>query len=196
MRAPGRPRSFDVDDAVKKAQALFWTDGFDGTSLAALASAVGVHKPSLYAAYGDKRDLYMAAYDAYQKEAGKLVAEALSGDRLRDALATFFATDLDLFLADEGRGCFMLATAVPLAPKDDAIAARVRRALDGLQEALARRVERACEEGDLSVALETATVVDIVMSTHIALADRARGGSDRATLQRTVDRILNLVCRQ
>ena len=196
MRAPGRPRSFDVDDAVRKAQALFWTDGFDGTSLAALASAVGVHKPSLYAAYGDKRDLYMAAYDAYQEEAGKLVAEALSEDRLRDALETFFAADLDLFLADEGRGCFMLATAVPLAAKDDAIAARVRRALDGLQEAWARRVKRAYEDGDLSEALETATVVDIVMSTHIALANRARSGSDRATLQRTVDRIVDLVCRQ
>lgn len=157
---------------------------------------MGVHKPSLYAAYGDKRDLYIAAYDAYQQEAGALVAQALGCERLRDALSAFFAADLDLFLADQGRGCFMLATAVPLAPGDDDMAARVRRALDGLQGALVRRLERARDDGDLSDSMELATALDVVMSTHIALANRARSGSDRVPLQQTADRVIDLVCRR
>jgi AcrR family transcriptional regulator len=184
-----------MDDAIAKAQALFWRDGFAGISLTTLASAVGVHKPSLYAAYGDKRDLYIAAFDAYQKVASKLVAAALGEERLRDALTAFFTADLDLFLAGSGRGCFMLATTVPLALGDDDMAARVRQSLDGLRAALARRVERASEDGHLSKALDPATATDIIMSTHIALANRARVGTNRAELEMTAYRVVYLVCR-
>lgn len=173
---------------------MFWRHGYDGTSLAMLAAEIGVHKPSLYAAYGDKRALYLAAYEAYQRDAGKLVAHALGRPTLRGALTAFFAADLDLFVAENGRGCFMLATAVPLASGDEDLALRVRAALDALHRALAGRVEQARREGDLSEVLEQSVAADILMSTHLALANRARSGVERASLEETVERVINLVC--
>lgn len=174
---------------------MFWRHGFDGTSLATLAAEIGVHKPSLYAAYGDKRALYLAAYEAYQRDAGKLVAYALGRPAFRDALQAFFAADLDLFLAENGRGCFMLATAVPLASGDEDLAVRVRAALDALHRALVGRAEQAQREGDLSEAVEPSTAADVLMSTHVALANRARSGVERACLEETVKRVIILVCR-
>lgn len=195
MRTPGRPRVFDLDGAIGQAQAVFWRHGFDGTSLAMLAAEIGVHKPSLYAAFGDKRALYLAAYEAYQRDAGKLVAHALERPALRDALTAFFAADLDLFLAEAGRGCFMLATAVPLASGDEDLAVRVRAALDALHGALVGRVEQARREGDLCEVVEPSTAVDVLFSTHLALANRARSGVERARLEETVERVITLVCR-
>lgn len=57
----GRPRSFDPEKAIEAAQAVFWKHGYEATSLNQLAEAVGLHKPSLYAAFGDKKALYLKA---------------------------------------------------------------------------------------------------------------------------------------
>lgn len=194
LKALGRPRGFDIEEAVRRAQAQFWRQGFAATSLSALASAIGVHKPSLYAAYGDKRDLYLAAYDAYEKEAGALVLKALAQPSLSEALTAFFAVDLDWFLADDGRGCFMLATAVPLALTDGDVAIRVRHGLIALQTAIADRVEQGRQAFELDAAIEPATAADIVMSTHIALANRARAGEGRAALEPIARRVIALIC--
>jgi TetR/AcrR family transcriptional regulator, copper-responsive repressor len=190
----GRPRGFDIDEAVRKAQKLFWRQGYDGTSLAALADAIGVHKPSLYAAYGDKRDLYLAAFDAYQTDAAKLVARALGRPKFREALATFFDADIALFLADKGRGCFLLTTAIPLASNDKDMAERVRKSLGQLRLAMNRRVEQASEDGELSAAMDPATAADVIVSTHFALGNRARSGEGRAALRATARRLIDLVC--
>lgn len=191
----GRPRGFDVERAVRKAQDVFWRQGFDATSLSTLAAAIGVHKPSLYAAYGDKRDLYLAAYDAYHRDAGKLVANALGRSGFQEALTAFFAADVELFLADDGRGCFMLATAVPLAQGDDQIAGRVRDALGALRQAITVRVQQASCDGELSEVVEPATATDLMMSTHIALANRARSGEAKAAMEETVRRLIDLLCQ-
>ena len=192
--AVGRPRIFDIEAAIRTAQAVFWRHGYEATSLAALAEAIGVHKPSLYAAYGDKRAIYLEAYDAYQRDAGRLVAAALGKLRLRDALTTFFASDLDLFTADRGVGCFMLATALPLAGTDPEIANRVRTALASLRSAVVGRLEQADEQRELAAHLQIETAADLVLSTHIALANRARSGEPREALNKSVQRVIDVIC--
>ena len=192
--ALGRPRGFDLDTAIQKARDVFWRSGFDATSLTTLAAAIGVHKPSLYAAYGDKRELYLAAYNAYQTDAGRLVASALAHPRFRDALSAFFAADLDLFLAADGRGCFMFATAIPLARSDADIAERARKSIRALSTAIAERVAQAERAGELSQATSPATASDIILSAHIALANRARSGEERGPLEQTAKRVIDLIC--
>lgn len=191
----GRPRVFDMAVAIKKSQDMFWKEGFDAVSLAALASAIGVHKPSLYAAFGDKRDLYLAAYEAYQKKAADLVRSALGLAHFREAIGAFFASDLDLFLPQGGRGCFMLETAVPLTLGNEEMRSLVCGALDGLQRLVALRVDQARMDGELSEAVDAATATDLIISTHIALSSRARSGASRAALQSIAKRVLNLICR-
>ena len=189
----GRPRIFDLEAAVRTAQAEFWRHGFEATSLAALAEAIGVHKPSLYAAYGDKRAIYLRAFEAYQRDAAVLVTTALSKPRLRDALATFFASDLDLFTAESGAGCFMLATALPLAGTDPQIANRVRTALTNLRSAVVERLVQA-DRAELAPQIEIETAADLFLSTHIALANRARSGEARDTLDQSARRLIDVIC--
>lgn len=189
----GRPRIFDLEAAVRTAQAEFWRHGFEATSLATLAEAIGVHKPSLYAAYGDKRAIYLRAFEAYQRDAAVLVTTALSKPRLRDALATFFASDLDLFTAESGAGCFMLATALPLAGTDPQIANRVRTALTNLRSAVVERLVQA-DRAELAPQIEIETAADLFLSTHIALANRARSGEARDTLDQSARRLIDVIC--
>lgn len=189
----GRPRIFDLEAAIRTAQAEFWRHGFEATSLAALAEAIGVHKPSLYAAYGDKRAIYLRAFEAYQRDAAVLVTTALSKPRLRDALMTFFASDLDLFTAESGAGCFMLATALPLAGTDPEIAIRVRTALTNLRSAVVDRMVQA-DRAELGAQIEIETAADLFLSTHIALANRARSGEARATLEQSARRLIDVIC--
>lgn len=197
MASPvGRPRIFDMEAAIRTAQAIFWRNGYEATSLAALAEAVGVHKPSLYAAYGDKRALYLHAYDAYQRDAAILVASALSESRLRDALTTFFASDLDLFTAETGAGCFMLATALPLAGTDSEIADRVRAALAGLRSAVVGRLKQAETQGEVAAQMQIETAADLLLSTHIALANRARSGEAREALHESAQRVIDIICSE
>ena len=190
----GRPRGFDLDTAIQRARDVFWRNGFDATSLATLAAVIGVHKPSLYAAYGDKRKLYLAAYNAYQSDSGQLVASALGRPQFREALSAFFAADLDLFLAEDGRGCFMFATAVPLAPNDSDIAERARKSIKALSMAIVDRVAQADRARELSQAILPAAASDIILSTHIALASRARSGEGRGPLELTAKLVIDLIC--
>ena len=190
----GRPRIFDLEKAVHTAQKIFWRHGYEATSLAALAQAIGVHKPSLYAAYGDKRAIYRQAYTAYQKDAARLVESALGKPRLRDALTVFFEADLDLFSADENAGCFMLATALPLAGTDPDIARGVRKALADLRSAVSGRLRQAEEQGELATCVQLETAADLIMSTHIALANRARSGEPREKLSISARRTIDLIC--
>lgn len=190
----GRPRIFDLEDAVRTAKLVFWRHGYEATSLAALAEAIGVHKPSLYAAYGDKRAIYLEALDAYQRDAGNLVGRALGKPRLRDALTTFFASDLDLFTAESGLGCFMLATALPLAGTDSGIATRVRNALAGLRSTIVGRLELAATQGEIADRLDIDTAADLLQSTHIALANRARSGESRDALAQSASRVVDVIC--
>src|SRR5215470_7162266 len=76
-----RPRSFDPDDALARAMEAFWAKGYEGTSLADLVAATGLNKGSLYAAFGDKRRLYLAAIERYER-----VAIDATIARLRDAV--------------------------------------------------------------------------------------------------------------
>lgn len=190
----GRPRTFNLESAVQTAQAVFWQHGYEATSLASLADAIGVHKPSLYAAYGDKRAIYLHAYDAYQRDAGKLVALALGKHQLRDALTTFFASDLDLFTSEKGAGCFMLATALPLAGTEPEIATRVRAALSELRSAFIKRLKQAAKQGEMAEDMDIETAADLFLSTHIALANRARSGESRGELENSAQRLINAIC--
>src|ERR1700757_5538208 len=86
----GRPRSFDENDALKKATQVFWSKGYDGVTIDDLVEGMGVGRPSLYAIFGDKRTLFLRALKAYAERKGALAAKALlSPQALRDALASF-----------------------------------------------------------------------------------------------------------
>src|ERR1700674_4986058 len=76
-RSKGRPRAFDVDQALDRALHLFWRKGYEGTSLSDLTRAMGINRPSLYAAFGDKETLFRKALDRYVEGPDAYLGEAL-----------------------------------------------------------------------------------------------------------------------
>lgn len=193
-RRPGRPPAFDRDEVVGKAQRLFWKVGAAGASLDALSAATGLHKPSLYAAFGGKAGLYAAALDAYIDRGAPDVQGAFALSPLRAALETFFEADLDVFCGTEERsGCFLVGTAIQAAAEAPEIGSRVEAVFASLRRLIRARLDRGVAEGDLRAGADLDALTEILFGTHVALAVEARAGSARAELRERYLRVVGLV---
>src|SRR6185312_7949438 len=115
----GRPRAYDPATAISRAADKFWKAGYAGTSLADLSEATGMNRPSLYAAFGDKRDLYLKTLEHYRDESRALAKAALEDDPpLRVFLKRFYDAALALYFGDGPRGCYTIGTAATVAAVD------------------------------------------------------------------------------
>lgn len=192
-RRPGRPPEFERGDVVARAMQLFWSKGADA-SLDLVTVATGLHKPSLYAAFGGKRGLYLEALDSYLAEAGARTSEALSRESFRDALGAFFGADLEFFCGREGvRGCFLISTAIDAAAGDPAVRERVERVFSEMRAAMLSRVERAIAAGDLPRDISPDVITELIASTHIALSIEARSARPRSELEEKASRFVDFV---
>jgi TetR/AcrR family transcriptional repressor of nem operon len=137
-----RPREFDADDALERATRVFWNRGFEHTSLDDLCAATGLGRSSLYAAFGDKRALYLKALARYEERSVTRIAEAFEGRPLREGLEAFLAGLIDDIVAGPGRsGCFIGNCAAELARLDRTAAARVRASLERIEAAFRQVLE-------------------------------------------------------
>ena len=113
-RPRGRPREYDADKALARAAECFWKHGYSGTSLDDLASATGMNRPSLYAAFGNKHDLYLKTLKRYRDGMREAARALLIDDpSLRIYLARFYRAALDVYFAggNGARGCYFVGTA-------------------------------------------------------------------------------------
>lgn len=190
----GRPRGFDTDEVLGQVRNTFWRYGYAGTSMDQLSAATGLHKPSLYGAFGDKKRLYLAALDNYLAEVRAQFAEAFAVPDLFDSLYAMSEWSIDKFVrSDEGSGCFMMSTAMPEAAEDPEISRVVREAMESLERAMVRRFEKAIEEGHICPQADPHALAMIMVANHYELAARARAGYSRAELRALADRGLALV---
>src|SRR4051794_20133576 len=101
----GRPRAYDPEVALERATGAFWNDGYAGTSLDDLAKAMGMNRPSVYAAFGDKRDLYVATVRRYQAQMRTALRPFFEeGLSLRAALARIYEVAVTVYSAGEDGG--------------------------------------------------------------------------------------------
>src|SRR5258708_25574551 len=112
----GRPRGYDPAAAIARAAETFWKAGYAGTSLDDLSAATGMNRPSLYAAFGDKRALYLKTLEYYRDEGRELARRTVADDPpLRVFLKRFYDKALELYLTDGPRGCYSIGTAATVA---------------------------------------------------------------------------------
>src|SRR5215831_4474501 len=104
-RPRGRPRAYDPEIALQRATESFWRAGYAATSLDDLSAATGMNRPSLYGAFGDKRELYLAALRRYWKLSHVAMDEALAYDRtLREVLRRLYRKALAGYFGDLPKG--------------------------------------------------------------------------------------------
>ena len=193
-RRRGRPRGFDEREVIDKAQKLFWKEGATGVSLDQLSAATGLHKPSIYGAFGGRSGLYVAALDAYIERGAPDVSGCLAMRPLAAALRAFYAADLDVFCAAEhAPGCFLIGTAIEAAAENDEVRQRIATVFDGLRATLHARVEAAAADGDLPAGSDIEALTEIIVATHIALAVEARAGCSRRELTRRFEAVVRLI---
>lgn len=134
-----RPREFDKADALMQATKVFWTHGYNATSLADLTKAMGISKSSFYDTFGSKHDLYMAAIDFYiETSAEKSLAVLIEDGAPLDLLDQWLQQGIDSLVdGDIRRGCFLNNCAVEDSPHDPDVAAKVRQALYDIKQKLA-----------------------------------------------------------
>ncbi len=196
-RPRGRPRQYDPQLALQRAMSAFWQVGYSGASLDQLTDATAMNRPSLYAAFGDKRTLYLRTLDEYIHQAKITIGRAL--DRtlpLREGLQRFYDGALAAYLPaeDPARGCYLIGTALTEAPGDEDIRDRLAASLRAFDRALQARLQDAHEQGELPASADARSLALVASAVLHTLAVRARAGESRAALQGIVAMALDLIC--
>ena len=187
-RSPGRPRAFDEQAALNAALDVFWRKGYEGASLSDLTGAMGINRPSLYAAFGNKEALFRRVLDRYAQGPACYVREAVEAPTARAVFERLLSGAIDLVTCpDNPRGC--LAVQGALACGDEAAAAR--RDLAALRAAgealLRRRLQRAKAEGDLATGASPADLARYAATVLHGISVQAAGGATRRELRRVAD---------
>lgn len=185
MTGKGRPRTFDTKQALDRALELFWHYGYDGVSMAGLSEAMGINLPSLYAAFGNKEQLFARVVDRYIEHPAAYLGRAVRAPTARAVAeqALYGAIEM-VSRPGAAAGCLLVHGALAGAPDK----APVRKSLAdrrGQAEALIReRLEQARARGDLPPGADPAQLAAYLMTVIWGLSVQAAGGADRARLER------------
>jgi TetR/AcrR family transcriptional regulator, copper-responsive repressor len=184
----GRPRAYQPEIALGKALDLFRRDGFAATSLDDLSAATGMNRPSLYGAFGDKRELFIKSYQRYREDARDAMADIFRDELpIRQRLERIYAVALDIYLSGESpRGCFTVMTAASEAVSDPDIRAMVLEGFVELDKAFAACFRLAREKGELPETADPIVLAQLASATIHTIAIRARARVPRGELEAIV----------
>jgi AcrR family transcriptional regulator len=183
----GRPREFDTDAALEKAMRLFWAKGYEGTSVGDLTKTLGISRPSLYAAFGDKQSLFRAALERYAAGPAGYVAVAIAKPTAREVAEHLLrgAADLQASTRNPG-GCLTVNGAIACGDE----AEPVRQALNTHRTAgvalLRRRFEQAKAQHDLPKDSDPAALARFLAAVVYGMAVLASGGASRKELEQVI----------
>jgi TetR/AcrR family transcriptional regulator, copper-responsive repressor len=195
----GRPRAYEPEVALGKALALFRTAGFAATSLDDLSAATGMNRPSLYGAFGDKRELYIKSYRRYREDARAAMIDIFREELpLRERLERIYAIALHIYLSGETgpQGCFTVMTAASEAVADPDIRAMVLEGFVELDKAFAACFRRGKEKGELHEGADPAVLAQLASATIHTMAIRARAQVPRKELEAIVKGAIDVMVGQ
>ncbi len=180
---PGRPRAFDPDAALERAMHVFWAKGYEGAALSDLTRAMRINRPSLYAAFGNKEELFRKVLDRYVDGPLAYFGKALTAPNARDVIEQIFFGAARM--ASDPRlpaGCLMVQGALACGDASVRKETAGRRATS--EVALRRRLQRAKREGDLPKNADPAELARYVMTVLQGMAVQGADGASPDQLRR------------
>ncbi|MGY5011306.1 TetR/AcrR family transcriptional regulator [Streptomyces sp. 900105755] len=194
MAERGRPRGFDADAALDRAVEVFWRQGYEGASLSDLTEAMGINRTSMYAAYGNKEELFRRAVARYAEADMAYARDALTRPTAYAVIEAFLRANADaLTRADRPPGCLSVQGGLAEGGDNGHIAAFLAESRLAGERALADRLARAVAEGDLPADTDPSVLARYVMVVSEGNAVHATAGAGRAALHATVDIALRAV---
>ena len=178
----GRPRKFNLDEALDRAMDVFWRQGYEGASLADLTAAMGINSPSLYAAFENKEGLFRAVLDRYDSVRKGFMDEVLSAPSARDVAEAFLKGVVD-YTADPKNlpGCLLLQSG--LSCSDNVIPNELARHRAQKELALRERFECARRSGDLPKDADAGALARYLVTVSNGMAVQATSGATAADLR-------------
>ncbi|MBQ1047523.1 TetR/AcrR family transcriptional regulator [Micromonospora sp. C51] len=193
----GRPRAFDEETVLDRATEVFWRYGYEGASLSALTSAMGINRPSLYATFGSKEQLFQRAFTRYHETQVANARAALDQPTARAAIEAFLRSSADGLTADDHpAGCLSIQGGLACSPENTRISKILAAGRAATESALEERLALAAQEGDLPQGMDARALARFVMALSEGHAVHAAAGASREDLHASIDIALRALAAQ
>lgn len=185
----GRPRNFDRTLALRRAMEVFWERGYEGTSLSDLTEAMGIERPSLYAAFGCKEALFREAVDLYNEIEGVPAQRVLeTAPTARQAIETMLRDYAATYTqAGKPPGCMIVLSALLGTPQNKDVRDHLARHRRESRLALKARIVRGMAEGDVPQTGDAERIGGFYATLLEGLSIQARDGASRLDLEAIID---------
>jgi TetR/AcrR family transcriptional repressor of nem operon len=190
QRCVGRPREFEEDRVLDAAMNIFWNQGYEGTSLKDLCSATGLHKGSLYQAFGDKHQLFLKSLKYYMEQSFKEVAASAY---LHDSpMANLRSLLKEIKIkCIEGEGCMVINSLVEMAPHDQEVKQMIDQSYAMTQRFLTDLIDRAQRDGEITIKQGPDRLAAVLMVTLAGLAATVKGFSNTDHVSYVLEDVLS-----
>ncbi|HDX9630367.1 TPA: TetR/AcrR family transcriptional regulator [Bacillus cereus] len=190
-----RTREFDEDQVLDAAMQLFWEKGYEATSLSDLTSRMGIQRPSIYSAFGDKKELFEAALRRYTMSRASDVRNRLqSHSSVKESFSIFFADVVnEEYAGDLSKGCFCINTMVELAPHDERFEILTREHQMYLAVIFQETIERGIQSGELEVNTDAKSLAQALIVALIGLTVMMKSRPQRSFVDNVIAATLTLL---
>ena len=183
----GRPRKFDIDEALDRAVLVFWRLGYERTTLSELCEAMNINRPSLYAAFGTKEQLFHRALDRYANGPNASEAQALALPTAREVADALLHGAVERQTGvDTPHGCLAVLGATTHPDTESPVARALIDARAAGEDAVRERFTRAKQDGDLPADVDPAELAAYIRTVIYGMTVKAAGGATREELERVV----------
>ncbi len=178
-----RAKAFDPDQALEAAMRMFWQRGFEATSMRDLLDGMSIGRGSFYDTFGDKRTIFLASLDRFEKVRTSWIDETLQDSGLEGIEEVFRRTIEGLVEFEPRRGCLLANTAVELAPHDPEVAAKISSYIQRTEAAFEEALIRARAAGEIPPDSDTTALARFLVNNLHGMRVLARAGAERASLE-------------
>ena len=186
----GRPREFDVDEALGAALRVFWIKGYEGAALTDLTEAMGITRPSLYAAFGNKEALFKQALDLYEEVKLAYVGQALEAETAKGVAQNLLQGAIETMTDGECRGCMGVIASVICQSAEDTIRADLNRRTESSNRALVERMQKAIDDGDFPNPADAEAITLYLKAVLQGMSVQAQSGAEIQQLQQIAEATL------
>ena len=178
-------KQFDEKEALDKAMQAFWARGYEATSIQDLVDAMGLHRGSIYGAFGDKRQLFLKALAHYEVEHRRAWLASLRNHHgPRAAVMAVFEGAIGAALSDRSRsGCLLVNTAIELSPHDEEIAEAVATGLEETEEYFRSLIVEGKKRGEIKPRVDPTQAARALLGLLVGLRVLSRGRPEPALLE-------------